>query len=464
MVFQNTTRQPRSWGRFPKVRHSQVQSIYWRSELPDLRHLEEPALPFAYGRSYGDSCLNAGGVSLDVSHLQRFISFDEETGLLCCEAGVSLAEVLAVMVPRGWFLPVTPGTKFVSVGGAIANDIHGKNHHRGGTFGRHVTCFELLRSNGERLLCSPEQNSELFRATIGGLGLTGIILWAEFRLKPIANPYIDMDHIRFASLDEFFEISAESDVDYEYTMSWVDILIGGDNLCRGIFMRGNHNRSPELAGKPMKKRLPLAVPIDFPQFVLNSLTVKAFNELYYHVQVPKQVHKTVSYDSFFYPLDSIHSWYRMYGKRGFLQYQFVVPFNGAREAMRDILGRIRRSGEGSFLTVLKEFGDIQSPGMLSFPRPGLTLALDFAYGGPKTLRLLDELDRIVLQSGGAVYPAKDARMSAASFQTFFPRWKEFAAYIDPHFSSSFWRRVTENVSIEDEDEEKKLQELVKIQP
>ncbi len=462
MVFQNITRQPRSWGRYPKVRHSQVQSIYWCSELPDLGQLEESALPFAYGRSYGDSCLNAGGVSLDVSHLQRFISFDEKTGLLRCESGVSLAEVLEVMVPRGWFLPVTPGTKFVSVGGAIANDIHGKNHHRGGTFGRHVTCFELLRSNGERLLCSPEQNSELFRATIGGLGLTGLILWAEFRLKPIVNPYIDMDHIRFASLAEFFEISAESDMVYEYTMSWVDILIGGENLCRGIFMRGNHNQSPELAQKPMKKRLPLAVPIDFPSFVLNSLTVKAFNELFYHAQLPKRVHKIVSYDPFFYPLDSIHNWYRMYGKRGFLQYQFVVPFNVAHEAMRDILGRIRRSGEGSFLTVLKEFGDISSPGMLSFPRPGLTLALDFAYSGPKTLRLLDELDRVVLQSGGAVYPAKDARMSAASFQTFFPRWKEFSAYVDPKFSSSFWRRVTESVPLTDKDEQEQSQELVNI--
>src|SRR6266446_3166682 len=220
MLSLGKPKQPQSWGRYPKVQHSQVQSIYWRSELPDLSRFEQPVLPYAYGRSYGDSCLNEGGISLDISHLRR-------------EAGVSLAEILEVMVSRGWFLPVSPGTRFVSVGGAIANDIHGKNHHRAGTFGCHVTCFELLRSNGERLVCSPSQNSELFRATIGGLGLTGIILWAEFRLKPIVNPYIDMDHIRFASLDEFFEISAESDADYEYTMSWVDILIGGKNLCRG---------------------------------------------------------------------------------------------------------------------------------------------------------------------------------------------------------------------------------------
>ena len=442
MLSPNKTNQLQSWGRYPKIEASQVKTVYWRSELPDLAAFDESVLPYAYGRSYGDSCLNEGGVSIDVSHLQRFISFDENKGLLRCEAGVSLAEILAVMVPRGWFLPVSPGTKFVSVGGAIANDIHGKNHHRAGTFGCHVTRFELLRSNGERLICSPEENSELFRATIGGLGLTGIILWAEVQLKPIVNPYIDMDHIRFVSLDEFFAISAESDQDFEYTMSWVDILIGGDNLCRGIFMRGNHNQSQELASKPMKKRLPLALPFNFPSFVLNTLTVKAFNELYYHAQLKDRVHKTIPYDPFFYPLDSIHEWNRMYGKRGFLQYQFVVPFAVAHDAMREILARIRHSGEGSFLTVLKKFGDVQSPGMLSFPRPGLTLALDFAYGGQKTLQLLEDLDRIVRQSGGAVYPAKDARMSAESFQAFFPRWQEFSHYVDPHFSSSFWRRVS----------------------
>jgi hypothetical protein len=251
-----------------------------------------------------------------------------------------------------------------------------------------------------------------------------------------------MDSIRFSSLDEFFTISAESDQDFAYTMSWVDLLIGGQNLCRGTFMRGNHNQSQALASKPVKKRLPLVVPFNLPTFTLNTLSVKTFNELLYHAQVRKTVHKTVPYDPFFYPLDSIHNWNRMYGKRGFLQYQFVIPFEHAREGMRDILDRIRRSGEGSFLTVLKAFGNIPSPGMLSFPRPGLTLALDFAYRGQKTLRLLDELDAIVVQTGGALYPAKDARMSAHSFQTFYPQWKEFAQYIDPHFSSSFWRRVT----------------------
>lgn len=435
---------PQSWGRYPKVTHSRVTPIYWRSDVLDLEHVEESVLPYAYGRSYGDSCLNDQGMALDVSHLNRFISFDEESGLLCCEAGVSLAEILTVMVPRGWFLPVTPGTKFVSVGGAIANDIHGKNHHAGGTFGCHVERFKLLRSDGQCLTCSPTENPELFQATIGGLGLTGLILWAEFKLKRIANPYIDADHIRFSSLDEFFEISAESDQGFDYTVSWVDLLIGGEALCRGIFSRGNHNQATELASKPLKKPLPLAVPFNLPQFVLNPLTVRGFNELYYHKQLPKRAHKTMSYDPFFYPLDGIRQWNRMYGRRGFLQYQFVVPFEGGRESMREIIGRIRRSGAGSFLTVLKEFGTLKSPGMLSFPRPGLTLALDFAYAGEKTLRLLDELDAIVRHYDGAVYPAKDARMSAESFQQFYPRWQEFAQYIDPRFSSSFWRRVSQS--------------------
>ncbi len=415
MSFLSKTNQPRSWGRYPKVTPAEVQSVFWRSELPNIADFEQPVLPYAYGRSYGDSCLNEGGVSLDVSHLRRFISFDEDEGLLCCEAGVSLAEILELIVPRGWFIPVSPGTRFVSVGGAIANDVHGKNHHKAGTFGCHVTRFELLRSNGECLICSPYENT---------------------------NPFIDMERIQFSSLDEFLQISAETDQQYEYTMSWVDILIGGQNLCRGIFMCGNNDQSRSLASKKTGRKLPLTVPFDLPSFVLNSLTVKSFNELFYHSQLSKRVHKVVPYEPFFYPLDSIHEWNRLYGKRGFLQYQFVVPFQDGFGAMREIIGRIRRSGEGSFLTVLKTFGTIRSPGMLSFPRPGITLALDFAYGGQKTLQLLDELDKVVRQSGGAVYPAKDARMSAENFQAFFPRWQEFAQYVDPHFSSSFWRRVS----------------------
>src|SRR6266699_2306087 len=276
---------PQSWGRYPALTPDRVIPIYWRDELPDFTTLQQPILPYAYGRSYGDSCLNEGGIIFDASKLNRFIAFDEQEGLLRCEAGVSFAQILDLIVPRGWFLPVTPGTKFVSVGGAIANDIHGKNHHKVGTFGCHVTRFELLRSNGDCLICSPYENTNLFQATIGGLGLTGVILWAEFRLKPIVNPFIDMERIQFSSLEEFLQISAETDQQYEYSMSWVDILIGGQNLCRGIFMCGNNDRSGERASKKVGKKLPLAVPFDLPSFVLNSLTVKSFNELFYHSQL-----------------------------------------------------------------------------------------------------------------------------------------------------------------------------------
>jgi FAD/FMN-containing dehydrogenase len=432
---------PQSWGRYPTVKPHQVIPVFWRNEVPDLGSFQQWVLPFAYGRSYGDSCLNEGGIVLDTSHLKRFMAFDEARGLLRCEAGVSLAEVVEVIVPRGWFLPVSPGTKFVSVGGAIANDVHGKNHHRAGTFGCHVTCFELLRSNGERFICSPTQNSDLFRATIGGLGLTGVILWAEFCLKPIANPFIAMERIRYSSLAEFMDLSAESDINFEYTVAWVDCLASGKQLGRGIFLRGNHDCSEQYAFKQVRKKIELTVPIDFPSFILNTLTVKAFNEVYYRAQPRKHVHKIVPYEPFFYPLDAISNWNRMYGKRGFLQYQCVVPSRNSYEVMKDILSRISHAGQGSFLTVLKRFGDIPSPGMLSFPKPGLTLALDFAYNGKKTLQLCEQLDQVVRESDGAVYPAKDARMTAESFQTYYPQWKEFEQYRDPHFSSSFWRRV-----------------------
>jgi FAD/FMN-containing dehydrogenase len=282
----------------------------------------------------------------------------------------------------------------------------------------------------------------MFSATIGGLGLTGLILWAEIRLKPIYNSFFDVEHIRFDNLDEFFEISDQSDTDFEYTVSWVDCLATGKSLGRGVFMRGNHNTSRYLPSEALNKKLPGTIPIDAPAFLLNSLTMKAFNMAIYYSHFHKMKKMTVGYDPFFYPLDVIDGWNKCYGKPGFLQYQFVMPLTRDNQVFRDILTRITKSGEGSFLAVLKEFGHVKSPGMLSFPRPGVTLALDFAFHGDKTLKLLEELDHIVDANGGVVYPAKDARMSAASFQKFYPNWQEFSQYIDPKFSSSFWRRVS----------------------
>ncbi len=255
---------PRSWGRYPRAVPSQVLPIFWRDRVPDLALLEGPILPYGYGRSYGDSCLNDGGILLDTRPLKRFIAFDRQEGLLRCEAGLSLADILEVIVPQGWFLPVTPGTKFVSVGGAIANDVHGKNHHRAGTFGCHITQFELLRSNGERLLCSPHEHNELFCATIGGLGLTGVILWAELRLKPIQSPFIITENRRFSSLKEFMEIAAAAEERDEYTVAWVDCMAGGAQQGRGIFTEGNHQPATRRVLKPRARKLSLTMPIDLP--------------------------------------------------------------------------------------------------------------------------------------------------------------------------------------------------------
>lgn len=436
------TKRYSSWGRYPKKEPRRIAHYRWRHEAPNFEDFEPHVLPFAYGRSYGDSCLNEDGVLLDVTGLNQFIAFDPENGVICCEAGVSIVDVLDVIMPAGWFLPVSPGTRFVSVGGAIANDVHGKNHHRDGTFGCHVTRLELLRSTGERLVCSPSENTELYQATIGGLGLTGIITWAEFKLKPITTPYVQMESIRFANLDEFFEITAESVEDYVYTVSWVDCLATGKNLGRGLFSRGNFY-DPPLGVQQQPSALPsIPFPVDLPGRVVNQYTVKAFNELYYRKQLMKHQHVIAHYKPFFYPLDAITDWYRGYGKSGFVQYQFVVPFKNGYEHVREIFKRIARSGQGSPLVVFKTFGTRPSPGMLSFPREGVTLALDFAFRGEKTLKLLEELDQIVFENNGALYPAKDSRMSGEGFRASFPNWETFANHIDPKFSSSFWRRVT----------------------
>ena len=431
-----------SWGRYPPARQSTLQLRWAGDALPLPVTGGDTLLPYGQGRSYGDSCLNDGGTLLLTEGLDRFIHFDRAGGLLRCEAGVTLAEILRLIVPQGWFLPVTPGTKFVSLGGAIANDVHGKNHHRAGTFGCHVTRFELLRSNGSRLICSPQENAEWFAATVGGLGLTGLITWAEIRLKPIANPLIAAETIRFAGLDEFFELSAASEADYEYTVAWLDCLASGRHFGRGLFMQGNH-AAPQLSGlPPISEPQGHSIPFDAPNWMLNNLSIRAFNFAYYHRQRSKSTSGLSHFAPFFYPLDAILAWNRIYGRRGFLQYQCVVPDDGGHTVIRSILEKIVASGQGSFLSVIKTFGDVPSPGLLSFPRKGVTLALDFPMRGAGTLALLNELDVIVQQAGGGLYPAKDARMSPEFFQAYYPRWQEFSQYIDPKFSSGFWRRVT----------------------
>ncbi|MCB0310145.1 MAG: FAD-binding oxidoreductase [Bdellovibrionales bacterium] len=430
-----------SWGRYPQV-NQEIHFYVGRSDTLQLPG-SGTFLPYGQGRSYGDSCLNAGGTLISTRYLDKFISFDPHSGRLSCEAGVTLEEILNFFVPRGWFIPVSPGTQYVSVGGAIANDIHGKNHHRAGTFGCHVLSLELLRSNGERLNCSPDSESALFRATVGGLGLTGLIVTATLQLKPICSAMIDLESIKFKSLDEFFEVSKESERDFEYTVAWIDCLSSGDNFGRGIFMRGNHSISSQYH-QQAERTFPLSVPLDLPSFCLNPLSVRAFNFAYYHKQREPVLKKPQHYKPFFYPLDAVQNWNRIYGRRGFLQFQCVVPSNSDNRAIRQILKAAVASGKASFLAVIKEFGEIKSPGILSFPRPGITLCMDFPFEGASTLGLFNQLDDLVLENGGALYPAKDACMRPAHFKNYYPRHQEFSEFIDPRFSSSFWRRVGQN--------------------
>lgn len=400
-------------------------------------------LPRGNGRSYGDSCLNADGVLLGMRGLDRFIAFDPATGLLRAEAGTLFSDILDLVVPQGWFLPVTPGTRFVTLGGAIANDVHGKNHHRAGTIAHHVVSFTLLRSDGSRLACSPTEHTDWFHATVGGLGLTGAITEVMLQLRRIRSPWMATESHKFGNLSEFFALSCDSDRDYEYTVSWIDCVASGKQLGRGLFSRGNHSPANARPGK----RIPgafLTVPITPPVSLINRLSLRAFNTLYFHKQRRATRHAVSDYRHFFYPLDSIGAWNRIYGPRGFLQYQCVVPPAAAQEAMDALLLAISRSGTGSFLAVLKQFGNMPSLGMLSFPREGTTLALDFPNAGSGTFALLDRLDAIVAESGGAVYPAKDARMAGINFKRYFPAWEAFSHFVDPKFSSSFWRRVMES--------------------
>ncbi|MGC2162387.1 MAG: FAD-binding oxidoreductase [Silvibacterium sp.] len=433
-----------SWGRYPKLDASLVP-LNWTCDFPLRPPPATRMLPVGAGRSYGDVCLLGHGTLLRTrgpglsGGMDRLLDFDPAAGILCCEAGTTLGEILDFAVPRGFFLPVSPGTKFVTVGGAIANDIHGKNHHVAGTFGRHVPRFELVRSDGTQRICSAAQHAELYSATIGGLGLTGLITWAEVRLRPIVSRKIQYTGIKFCGIEEFVELS-ESHATSEYTVSWIDCIATGRNFARGIFMVGGHVSEPG----PLKRSKPakLMLPVDFPEFLLNRRTVGLFNTLYYNKQQGKIKSALMDYEPFFYPLDKLQHWNRMYGKNGMLQFQCVLPREAGEMGLVKILKAIAGSGLASFLAVLKVFGNVPSPGMMSFPKPGITLALDFPIREEVSFDLLERLAAITLDHGGRMYPAKDATMTAAQFQAFYPQWKKFAAYIDPAFDSAFWQRVT----------------------
>jgi FAD/FMN-containing dehydrogenase len=392
-------------------------------------------LPFGNGRSYGDVCLNPGRALWAIRGLDRFVSFDAESGVIECEAGVLLKEIIDLVLPRGWFLPVVPGTQFVTVGGAIANDVHGKSHHVSGSFGDQVLSFELTRSDGSVMHCSPSENADWFEASVGGLGLTGVITRARLRLRKVAGPWIDSETISFDSLEEFFTLADSSKSRFEYSVAWIDCVGGGRG--RGLFFQGSHSNKRHVPQQQRARRLPVTPPVS----LVNAASLRLFNFSYFHFHrlMPKK--NSQHYLNYFFPLDHVLEWNRVYGPKGFYQYQSVVPSRVELDATRAMLGEISRSGLGSFLAVLKTFGDRSSRGMLSFPMAGTTLALDFPNLGEETQRLFARLNAIVAEAGGRLYPAKDACMPKSLFETGYPRLPDFMSFRDPAISSSLSRRL-----------------------
>ncbi len=438
------------WGRYPFV-----ESYLQRPEkISGFKHIlrnsaRETFLARGGGRSYGDAGLNNQGQTLLTERINRILSFDSQTGRLACEAGVTFQELLQVFIPKGWFPTVTPGTKFVTLGGAVAFDVHGKNHHQDSSFCHHIQSLKVLLASGETVLCSREDKSELFWATVGGMGLTGVILEVEFDLQRIETAYIQSHNIKAKNLDDAIALFDQYEPQYQYSVAWIDCLSTGKNLGRSILMLGNHAEIPDLP--PSQQTAPLkvqaknrlSVPFNAPSGLLNRYTMKSFNTLYYAKQQATEVHRIVDYDSFFYPLDFLENWNRLYGKQGFVQYQFVVPTENSREALIQVLQLCADQGKGSFLAVLKRLG--AQAGLLSFPIPGYTLTLDIPVK-PGLWLFLDQLDQIVMQYEGRVYLAKDARLSPEVFRKMypdFPQWLAIKSQVDPknRFCSQMSRRL-----------------------
>ncbi len=426
-----------SWGRivrrsYPTARPrfaADVGSLFTAGDRPAT------LLPVGMGRSYGDSCLNAGGGLISMRGLDRLMEIDEAEEDFTAQAGMTLSEALQHLVPRQLFMPVLPGTRYATLGGAIANDVHGKNHLMAGSFGCHIRRLELVRSDGSRRVLGPGDPSGLFEATIAGLGLTGVITWAELGVRDEDSSFLDAEDIAFSTLDEYFSLMAES-AHFEQRVAWIDCTRPG----RGVFSRGRFLDDGKL--DPHEDRIKLTAPGFTPGFLLNGLTLKAFNALYGAAKTVKKGPQRVHYAAFFFPLDSIGEWNRVYGGAGFYQYQCVVPPTASRDAVAAMLEAIAKAGDGSMLAVLKEFGPARSPGLLSFPMEGTTLALDFRNRGEKTLKLFERLDAIVAEAKGRLYPAKDGRIPAKAFQTMYPQWEQVERLRDPAISSDFWARVT----------------------
>lgn len=430
-------RQPRTYASWGGLEAGDVTVLRPRA-LEDLSLPAGGWLAHGMGRSYGDSCLPSGGALIDMRGADRILAFDVERGILSAEAGLTLGALIAAVAPWSWFPAVLPGTRHVTLGGAVANDIHGKNHHVAGTFGEHVRAFGLLRSDGSRT-CSRQENPELFRATIGGLGLTGVITWVEVRLMRVPSPDVIQEALPLANLAAFFRLAGASDATHAYSVAWIDSLAEGAALGRGVFLRANH--APPAKPRRSRTKPLLGVPFTPPFSLINGASLRIFNALYRRRALAHQGPALVSHGSFFFPLDAVARWNRLYGPRGLRQHQSVIPLAKAETTIAAMLEATHRARQGSFLTVLKLFGERPAAGMLSFPTAGATLTLDFPHRGPATDALLDRLDALTLAAGGRVNPYKDAHMSAATFAASFPQAAEFCCYIDPHARSRFAERV-----------------------
>lgn len=423
-----------SWGRIDRLKRQIIDSDAFRDTNAHV-------LPFGNGRSYGDSCHSDGGVLINTRSNAIIHRFDRQTGILDADAGVLLVDILRHVIPHGFFLEVTPGTSYITLGGAVANDVHGKNHHVKGTFGHSVQSFTLIRSDIDSVLrCSRDENSELFAATIGGMGLTGLIGQISIRLKKVSSPDIQQKSVRFNNLDQYFDICGEIDNLHEYSVAWIDQLTSGANFGRGVLMAGDHAKAGEgdnLLPKPAKLSVPFTPPVN----LINTLSLTAFNAAYYHKSKAGTHDSIASWQSYFYPLDAIRGWNKLYGPKGLYQHQSVYPLLRGRETTIKLLECAKRHNHASFLTVLKRFGAVKSPGIFSFPREGFTLTLDFANQGTRTLKFLRELDEITMVANGAVNPYKDQRMAPDVFKASFPNWENLEQHRDPKFMSNFWRRT-----------------------
>jgi len=437
-----------NWGNYPAI-EAEENSFAFKEQLSEIINNKEGIIARGNGRCYGDASL--GNTIISTLKFNKIISFDTSKGIFECEAGIRLDEILEIIVPEGWFLPVTPGTKFITVGGAVASDIHGKNHHVDGSFSRHVLEMDVVVANGDTITCSDTLHSDLFWATCGGMGLTGIITRIKFDLKKITTAYIKQKQIKAENLDDVIRLFDEYK-DYTYSVAWIDCLKKGKHFGRSILILGEHASIEDLPEAKRKqplllpKKKQITFPFNLPSFALNSFTVKAFNFLYYSKNTKREINNVVPYEPFFYPLDAILHWNRGYGKKGFVQYQFVLPME-SKDGLIEILKKISNQGLGSFLAVLKVFG--KQNDLISFPHEGYTLALDFPVR-KGLFSFLDELDKVVQQYGGRIYLSKDARMKPSMFWETYPNAEKFAEIIkkyNPAFKIDSYQAKRLNITL-----------------